>query len=80
MLNMISFCQVNLNFYLNSIKYYSHGEKFKGDFFFLKVSSLLKNQQIKNQKKNRKPLCTWMCVIFYTLKIFLTSLQFFTVL
>lgn len=49
---MTSFCKVNLNFYLNSIKYYFHQEKCKGGFssFFFKVSSLL-----KNKKKQKTP-------------------------
>lgn len=51
MLNMISFCQVNLNFYLNSIKYYSHGEKFKGDFFFKSLFIVKKPTNKKPKKK-----------------------------
>lgn len=58
---MTSFCKVNLNFYLNSIKYYSHGEKFMGDFFFKSLFIVKKNQQIKNQKKIENP-CVHGCV------------------
>lgn len=59
---MTSFCKVNLNFYLNSIKYYSHGEKFKGDFFFKSLFIVKKNQQIKNQKKKIENPCVHGCV------------------
>lgn len=52
---MISFCQVNLNFYLNSIKYYSHGEKFKGDFFFKSLFIVKKPTNKKPKKKIENP-------------------------